>query len=107
MAATFRRITARQLDQLLFQIAFDLDLVRSRRLRFVLDRSQNAFRNQPLADPTNRANADAQSGNDLVIRLVATCGRVRQQEDPGMGELACRTLPNRHHLFQFDSFLSG
>jgi hypothetical protein len=60
---------------------------------------------QPPADTTDGAKADAEGRDDLVVGVRSTCGRVRHEEDAGMGQPAGRSLPSGNQLFQRGSFL--
>ncbi|HHY48524.1 MAG TPA: hypothetical protein GYA10_02080 [Alphaproteobacteria bacterium] len=44
--------------------------------------------NQPLADAPDRAEADAQGGDDLLVGTFRSRGGIRQPENAGMSELA-------------------
>jgi hypothetical protein len=99
VATAFGRVAARQLDQPLFEVAFDLDLVRSRRLRLVVQGRRQALRDQPLADTTDGTNAHAQGSDDLVIGVVLARGGIRQQEDAGVGDPACCAFADGNEAF--------
>jgi hypothetical protein len=55
VAAPARRIAAGQFEQLLFDVALDLDLVWSRRLRPVVQGGFQTFRHESLPQALNRA----------------------------------------------------
>jgi hypothetical protein len=67
------------LDQLSFDITPDLDLARPGRLRSGMERPCKSFGDQALADTTDGADADPQSGDDLVIGVLLFGSGVRQQ----------------------------
>src|SRR5262249_49622755 len=77
----------------LFDVSFDLDLVRPLRLRPRVQSHRQTCGDQPPAETTEGANADAEGGNDLVVGVRSACGRVRHEEDAGMGQPAGRSLP--------------
>ena len=104
-AAPPGRIAAGQLDQLSLDIPSDLDLARPGRLRPGVERPFEPLGDQALADPTDGADADPQSGDDLVIRALLPGRGVRQQEDPGVGEPPGRRLAGRDQVLQFGPFL--
>jgi hypothetical protein len=95
------------LDQPLFDVSFDLDLVRSLRLRPGVQGRRQTCGDQTSADTADRADADTEGGDDLVVGVPSTRSRVRQEEDAGMGEPAGSSLPDRNPLFQLGAFLRG
>jgi hypothetical protein len=107
VAAAFGRVAARQLDQPLFDVSFDLDLVRPLRLRPGVQSRRQTGRDQSLADTTDSANADAEGSDDLVVGVRSTSGRVRHEEDAGMGQPTGRSLPSGNQVFQRGSFFHG
>src|SRR5262249_25994054 len=88
VAASLGGITARQSDQPLFDIPFDLDLVRSRGLRAAPEGDVDPLGDQLLAGAEDGPQAGAQGGNDLVIGTAAAAGVVGQEENPGMVQFA-------------------
>jgi hypothetical protein len=88
VATTFRGLTTRQADQRLFDVPLDLDFVRPLRLRAGGEGGGESLGNQPLADAPDRAEADAQGGDDLLVGMFRSRRSVRQQQNAGMGELA-------------------
>jgi hypothetical protein len=104
LAATFGRVAASQLDQARFDVSFDLDLVRPLRLWFVVQGRRKTGGDQTPPDTADRAEANPQSGDELVVGGLRTRGGVRQQEEAGLGELAGRPLPDGHQVFQRGSF---
>ena len=74
MAATTGRISTGQSDQLLFDIAFDLDLVRPRRLGPVVDGRPDPFDDKPFANAADSPQADAQGVANLFVGSVAAGG---------------------------------
>lgn len=65
--STFRRCAARQLDEVRFARAIQLDLLRPRRLFFRLKRGNKTFNNAPLPNALNRRDADIQVPSDLLV----------------------------------------
>jgi hypothetical protein len=92
VATTFRGLTTSQADQRLFDVPLDLDFVRPLRLRSGVEGGGESLGNQPLADAPDRAEADAQGGDDLLVGMFRSPSGIRQQENAGMGELAGCTL---------------
>ncbi len=88
MATTFRGFATRQADQRLFDVPLDLDLVRPLRLRSGVEGGGESLGHQPLADAPDRAEADAQGGDDLLVGMFRSRSGIRQQQNAGMGELA-------------------
>jgi hypothetical protein len=80
-----------QADQLLLDVALDLDLVGPWRLGLVVQSSSEALGDEPLADAGDGPWADAQGGDDLVVGALQAGRGVGQQEDAGVGQLASRT----------------
>jgi hypothetical protein len=105
VAAALGRITASQLDQLLLNVAFDLDLVRSRRLRSVVEGRREPFGDQAFAHSFDRPQARAQSGDDVLIAMPEVLGSIGEQQDAGMGEFARRRLADSNRVFQLVSLL--
>jgi hypothetical protein len=60
VAAPARRLAAGQFEQRLFDVALDLDFVRSGRLRLVVKGGFQAFRDESLPQAFNGARAGAQ-----------------------------------------------
>jgi hypothetical protein len=60
VAAPARRIAAGQFEPRLFDVALDLDLVRSGRLRPVVKGGGQTFRDESLPQALNRSRAGAQ-----------------------------------------------
>jgi len=98
------RIATSQLDQLSFDIPPDLDLARPRRLRPGVECPCESLGDQALADSTDGADADPQSGDDLVIGTLLT-GGVRQEEDPSVCELPGCGLADGDQVLQLSPFL--
>jgi hypothetical protein len=107
VATAFGRVAASQLDQLLFDVPLDLDLVRPLRLRLGVEGLWQTRSDQTLADAADRADADTQGRDDLVVGVFPSHGGIRQQEDAGMGELTGRPLPDGNQVFQLGPFLSS
>ncbi len=63
-----------QFDQLLLKVAPDLDLVRTRRLRPVVDGGIESFPDQTFADPFDRPQAYAQRFDNLFIKAIVPVG---------------------------------
>jgi hypothetical protein len=57
VATPLGRIAARQLDQLLLKVPFDLDLVRSGRLGLAIERDLQALGDEVASDPRDGAKA--------------------------------------------------
>jgi len=106
VAAPARRIAAGQFKQLLFNVALDLDLVRSGRLRPVVQGGFQTFRDQSLPQALNRARARAQGRDDLSLRIRLASPHIRQKQNARMGELPGRCFAGGNQLFQCKPFLS-
>jgi hypothetical protein len=92
-------------DQLLLQVPLDLDLVRAGRLRLGVEGCPEALGDEPLADAGDGARAGAQSGDDVVVGVLAPGQGVGQQQDACMGQFAGGSLADGDQAFQFDPFL--
>jgi hypothetical protein len=77
MAAPVRRLAAGQFEQRLFDVPFDLDLVRSGWLRPVVKGGFQTFRDEALPQACNGARADAQGRDDLGVRIRLAAPRIR------------------------------
>jgi hypothetical protein len=99
------RVGACQLHEFLLDVPFDLDLVRPRWLRSVVDRRIDPFRDESLPDAGNRVHADIQGGDDLIIAMPPSPCGIGQQEDPCMGQPSTRRLPGGNQLFQGSAFV--
>jgi hypothetical protein len=69
MASATGRVCACQLDQLLLDVPFDLDLVWTRRLRPVINRSHQPFDDKSFSDPSDRFQAGSQRCDDFIVRV--------------------------------------
>lgn len=105
MAAPVRRLATGQFEQPLFDVALDLDLVRSRRLRPVVQGGFQPFRHEALPETRNRAWAGPQGGDDLGIRIRLPAPRIRQQQNARMGQLPGGGFAYGHQLFYLKPFL--
>jgi hypothetical protein len=99
------RIATSQLDQLSFDIPPNLDLARPGRLRPGVECPCEPLGDQALADSTDGADADPQSGDDLVIGVLIPSRGVRQQEDPSVCELPGSGFTDRDQVLQLGPFL--
>jgi len=104
VAAPARRIAAGQFEQRLFDVALDLDLVRSGRLRPVVKGGGQTFRDESLPQAFNGARAGAQGRDDLGVRIRLAAPFIRQKHNARMGQLPGRCFAYGHHLFQRKSF---
>jgi hypothetical protein len=95
------------LDQSLFDIAFDLDLVRPLGLRPGVQGRREPGGDQAAADTADGTDADAEGSDDLLVGVPAAYRGVRQQEDAGVGESAGSPFPGGDQVFQVGSFLCG
>jgi len=93
------RIAARQVDQALLHIPFDLDLVGPWRLGFALDRGLEALGDELLANAGDGPQTGSQGLRDVFIEAFLRSG-VGQQEDAGVREFAGSCLPGRNQKFQ-------
>ena len=105
MTATTGRIGAGQFDQLLFDVPLDLDLVRPRRLRPVIDGRFDSFGDEPLSDTSDGSRADTDGRHDVLVGGVSTGCRIRQQEDAGMCQFPACGFPFGDQLLQRGAFL--
>jgi hypothetical protein len=105
VATALGRIAAGQLDEPLFDIPLDLDLVRPRGLPLAQQGNVHSCRDQLAANPRHRPHAGAQSRDDLFVGVSLPAGIVGEQEDAGMGQFASRRLAAGHQLFQIALFL--
>jgi hypothetical protein len=105
VAAPTRRGAASQFEQCLFDVALNLDLVRSGRLRPVVKGGFQTFRDKALPQACNGARAGAQGCNDLGVRIRLAPSRIRQKQNARMGQLPGCCFAYGHHLFQRQPFL--
>jgi hypothetical protein len=105
VAAPARRIAAGQFEQLLFDVALDLDLIRSRRLRPVVQGGFQTFCNESLPQALNGSWAGAQGRDDLGLCIRLTKPLIRQKQNASMGQLPGCCFAYRHQLFQLQPFL--
>jgi len=105
VAAPARRIAAGQFEQPLFDVALNLDLVRSGRLRPVGKGGFQTFHNESLPQAFNGARAGAQGRDDLGVRIRLAASLIRQKQNARMGQLPGRCFAYGHHLFQCKPFL--
>ena len=105
MASTTRRVGARQLDQLLLNVPFDLDLVRPCRLRVMVDGRLDPFGDEPLPDTSDGSGADTYGHDDVLVGVVTTRRGIRQQEDAGMCQLPACGFPFGNQLLQGGALL--
>jgi len=90
VAAALGRVAASQPDELLLDVTLDLDLVGARGLRLVVQRGGEALGDQALADALDGAQADAERLDDVLVGLALARRSVGEQQDAGVGGLACR-----------------
>jgi hypothetical protein len=96
------RFAASQGNQLLFDVSFDLDLVRPRRLRLVVDGCLEAFGDETLPNTLDGPQTGSQSRHDLVIGAAIAVGL---QKDASMGQLSSRCFSGGNEPFQFRPLL--
>ncbi len=105
MAAALGRITAGQLDEALFDIPLDLDLIGPRRLPPAQQGEVHSLGDQLLADTGDGPQAGAQRSDDLFIGVFLAVAVIGQQQDAGVGQFAGRRLAAGDHLLQVLAFL--
>jgi len=105
VAAPARRIAAGQFAQRLFDVSLDLDLVRSGRLRPVVQGGFQPFRDEALPQAFNGARAGAQGRDDLGVRIRLAAPLIGQKQNARMGQLPGRCFAYGRHLFQRQPFL--
>lgn len=91
----------------MFDVAFDLDLVRPRRLRPGVQGHRETGGDQAPADAADGTHADAEGSDDLVVGVPIRGVGVRQQENARVGEPAGRPLAGGNQVFQAGSFVRG
>src|SRR5262249_44300759 len=107
LAAARGRLAASQLDQPLFDVAFDLDLVRPLGLRPGVQGRREAGGDQAAADTAGGTEADAEGSGDLLLGVPAAGGGVRQRGGGGVGGSAGGPFAGGDQVFQVGSFLRG
>jgi hypothetical protein len=105
VAAPARRIAAGQFEQLLFDVALNLDLVRSGRLRPVVQGGFQTFRDEALPQACNGARAGPQGRDDFGVRIRLAASLIRQKQNARMGQLPGCCFAYGNHLFQLKPFL--
>ena len=81
------RVGAGQLDQFLFHVSFDLDLVRTCRLRPVIDRRLQSFDDKSSPDASDGLQAGTQGCDDFIVGVSFSPHAIRQQQNAGVGQL--------------------
>jgi hypothetical protein len=105
VAAPARRIAAGQCEQLLFDVALDLDLVWSRRLRPVVQGGFQTCRHASLPQALNRSRAGPQGRDNLSLRIRLSKLLIRQKQNASMGQLPGCCFAYGNQLFQLKPFL--
>jgi hypothetical protein len=105
VAAPAWRLAAGQFEQRLFDVAFDLDLVRSGRLRPVVQGGLQPFRDESLPQTCNGARAGTQGRDDLGVRIRLAAPRIRQKQNARVGQLPGCCFAYGNYLFQLQPFL--
>jgi hypothetical protein len=77
MASAAGRVRAGQLDQLLLNVPFDLDLVWTCRLRPVINRHLQSFDDESFSDPSDRFQAGSQGCDDFVVGVASRMHAIR------------------------------
>jgi hypothetical protein len=85
VAAPARRIATGQFEQRLCDVALHLDLVRSGRLRPVVQGGFQTFHDASLPQAFNGARAGAQGRDDLGVRIRLAASLIRQKQNARMG----------------------
>jgi len=107
VAPSARWVGAGQFDQFLLNIPFNLDLVRPRRSRSGVEGRFDPLGDEPLPDPSDRPRACAQGCDDVLIAVPLAMNGIRQEQDPGMSQLAACGLPSGDQAFQRRLFFRG
>ena len=100
-----RRVGTGQLNQLLFHVPFDLDLVRTCRLRPVIDRRLQSFNDKSFADASNGFQTGAERSDNFIVGVVFSPHTISQQQNAGVGQFATGRHPSGNELFQGRAFL--
>ena len=87
VASPTGRVGAGQLDQLLFDVSFDLDLVRTCRLRPVIDRRLQSFDDKSFSDASDGLQAGTQGCDDFIVGVAFSPHAIRQQQNAGVGQV--------------------
>ena len=81
MAPPARRVGAGQFDQLLFDVSFDLDLVRTSRPWPGIEGRLDPLGDETLPDASDGARAYTQSRDDVLVAATLAMYGIRQQQD--------------------------
>ena len=100
-----RRVGTGQLDQLLFDVSFDLDLVRTCRLRPVINCRLQSFDDKSFSDVSDCLQTSTQSCDDFVGGVSFSSDTIRQQQNADMGQLTTGRFPFGHELFLRRTFI--
>jgi hypothetical protein len=99
------RVGAGQFDQLLFHVSVDLDLVRTCRLRPVIDCRLQSFNDKSFPDAGDGLQAGTEGCDDFIVGVSFSPHTVRQQQNAGVGQLTTGRLPFGDELLQGRAFL--
>jgi hypothetical protein len=98
-------VSARQFNQLLFDVSFDLYLIRPCRAWSGVKRRLDALGNEPFPDAGDGPQARSQGRDDFLVSVPLTMHGIGQEQDAGVSEPTARCLPGRDQVFQPCMFL--
>jgi hypothetical protein len=105
VAPPTRRVGASQFDELLLNVSFDLDLVRTRWPRLGIKGRFNPLGHKPLTDAGNGPRACTQGCDDVLVARVVAMHGIRQKQDASVSQLATCGLPDGDQSLQRNPLL--
>jgi hypothetical protein len=94
LAAPAQWVSTGQFDQFLFNVSFDLDLVRSSRPWPGIESHIEPLGDESLPDTSDGPKARVQGRNDVLVAVSLAMDGIRQEHDTGMSQV-CGLRPCR------------